>query len=40
MEMFETDGQLVLNEYLGGTIDEARFSRDIRYGAITKITGQ
>jgi uncharacterized iron-regulated protein len=25
MEMFETDGQLVLNEYLGGTIDEARF---------------
>ena len=30
MEMFETDGQLVLNEYLGGTIDEARFSRDIR----------
>ena len=30
MEMFETDGQLVLNEYLGGTIDESRFSRDIR----------
>ena len=30
MEMFETDGQLVLNEYLGATIDEARFSRDIR----------
>ena len=30
MEMFETDGQLVLNEYLAGTIDEARFSRDIR----------
>jgi len=30
MEMFETDGQLVLNEYLGGTIDEARFSRDSR----------
>jgi uncharacterized iron-regulated protein len=30
MEMFETDGQLVLNEYLGGTIDETRFSRDIR----------
>ena len=30
MEMFETDGQLVLNEYLAGTIDESRFSRDIR----------
>jgi uncharacterized iron-regulated protein len=30
MEMFETDGQLVLNEYLAGTIDEARFSRDVR----------
>ena len=30
MEMFETDGQLVLNEYLAGTIDETRFSRDIR----------
>jgi len=30
MEMFETDGQLVLNEYLGGTIDETRFSRDTR----------
>ena len=30
MEMFETDGQLVLNEYLANTIDEARFSRDIR----------
>src|SRR6185436_11042917 len=30
MEMFETDGQLVLNEYLGGTIDETRFSRDSR----------
>ena len=30
MEMFETDGQLVLNEYLAGTIDEARFSRDLR----------
>jgi uncharacterized iron-regulated protein len=30
MEMFESDGQLVLNEYLGGTIDETRFSRDIR----------
>lgn len=30
MEMFETDGQLVLNEYLAGTIDENRFSRDIR----------
>lgn len=33
MEMFETDGQLVLNEYLAGTIDEARFSRDIRLWA-------
>lgn len=30
MEMFETDGQLVLNEYLANTIDEARFSRDVR----------
>ena len=30
MEMFETDGQLVLNEYLAGTIDESRFSRDVR----------
>jgi len=30
MEMFETDGQLVLNEYLGGTIDEVRFARDVR----------
>jgi len=30
MEMFETDNQLVLNEYLAGTIDEARFSRDVR----------
>ena len=30
MEMFETDDQLVLNEYLGGTIDEIRFSRDVR----------
>ena len=30
MEMFEADGQLVLNEYLAGTIDEARFSRDVR----------
>src|SRR5688572_24067665 len=30
LEMFETDGQLVLNEYLAGTIDEARFSRDLR----------
>src|SRR5215203_1072354 len=30
MEMFETDGQLVLKEYLGGTIDEARFARDSR----------
>jgi len=30
LEMFETDGQLVLDEYLAGTIDEARFSRDLR----------
>ena len=30
MEMFETDGQLVLNEYLAGTIDENRFARDLR----------
>ena len=30
MEMFEADGQLVLNEYLAGTIDETRFSRDLR----------
>ena len=30
MEMFEADGQLVLNEYLAGTIDETRFSRDVR----------
>ncbi len=30
LEMFETDGQLVLNEYLSGKIDEARFSKDIR----------
>src|SRR5215207_2873076 len=30
MEMFEADGQLVLNEYLANTIDESRFSRDIR----------
>ena len=30
MEMFETDGQLGLNEYLDGFIDEARFARDVR----------
>jgi uncharacterized iron-regulated protein len=30
MEMFETDGQLVLNEYLAGKIDESRFSKDVR----------
>lgn len=30
MEMFETDGQLVLNEYLEGKIDENRFGRDTR----------
>jgi uncharacterized iron-regulated protein len=30
MEMFETDGQLVLNEYLAGKIDESRFSKDVQ----------
>ena len=30
MEMFEADGQLVLNEYLTGKIDESRFSKDVR----------
>ena len=30
MEMFETDGQLGLNEYLAGQIDESRFSKDVR----------
>ena len=30
LEMFETDGQLCLNEYLAGQIDESRFSKDIR----------
>jgi uncharacterized iron-regulated protein len=30
MEMFETDGQLALNEYLAGQIDESRFSKDVR----------
>ena len=30
MEMFETDGQLGLNEYLQGFINEDRFSRDVR----------
>lgn len=30
MEMFETDGQLGLNEYLSGFIDETRLSRDVR----------
>ena len=30
MEMFETDGQLGLNEYLAGFIDENRLSRDVR----------
>jgi uncharacterized iron-regulated protein len=30
MEMFETDGQLVLNEYLAGQIEESRFSKDVR----------
>lgn len=30
MEMFETDNQLVLNEYLQGRIDENRFGKDAR----------
>ena len=30
MEMFETDGQLALNEYLLGFINEDRFARDVR----------
>jgi uncharacterized iron-regulated protein len=30
LEMFETDGQLVLDEYLAGKIDESRFSKDVR----------
>lgn len=30
LEMFETDNQLTLNEYLGGFIDETRLSRDAR----------
>jgi uncharacterized iron-regulated protein len=30
MEMFETDNQLVLNEYLQGKIDETRLSKDAR----------
>jgi uncharacterized iron-regulated protein len=30
MEMFETDNQLGLNEYLGGFINEDRFTRDVR----------
>jgi uncharacterized iron-regulated protein len=30
MEMFETDNQLALNEYLAGQIDESRFSKDVR----------
>jgi uncharacterized iron-regulated protein len=30
MEMFESDGQLGLNEYLAGKIDESRFSKDVR----------
>jgi uncharacterized iron-regulated protein len=31
MEMFETDGQLALNEYLTGKIDESRFGKDVRW---------
>ncbi|HET9745027.1 MAG TPA: ChaN family lipoprotein [Chitinophagaceae bacterium] len=30
MEMFEADNQLGLNEYLGGFINEDRFTRDVR----------
>ena len=30
LEMFEADGQLGLNEYLEGKIDEPRFSKDVR----------
>jgi len=30
LEMFETDNQLVLNEYLAGQMDESRFSKDAR----------
>lgn len=30
MEMIETDGQLALNEYLAGQIDESRFAKDVR----------
>lgn len=30
LEMFETDNQLVLNEYLTGKIDEARLNKDAR----------
>lgn len=30
MEMFETDNQLVLNEYLAGQIDESRMAKDAR----------
>ena len=30
LEMFETDNQLVLNEYLQGKIDESRFSSNVR----------
>jgi uncharacterized iron-regulated protein len=30
LEMFETDNQLVLDEYLAGQIDESRFSKDLR----------
>ena len=30
MEMFETDNQLALDEYLAGKIDAARFAKDVR----------
>ena len=30
LEMFESDNQLALNEYLAGKIDESRFSKDVR----------
>ena len=30
LEMFETDNQLALNEYLAGYMDETRFAKDVR----------
>ena len=29
LEMFETDNQLALNEYLAGYMDETRFSKEV-----------